>query len=75
MAELGTFDALPFVTVLTAVRDAGRAAKERGAGLDDELVALAYRCHAVLAWLEADRAGDIDSARRWLDIAYARRPA
>lgn len=73
MAErLDTFDARPFVTVLTAIRDAGRAAKARGSAVDDELVALAYRAHAVLKWMEADEAEDFNTAAKWLDVAYAR---
>lgn len=70
--KLDVFDAAPFVAVLTAVRDAGRAAKARGASIDDELVVLAYRAHAVLKWMEADEVGDLAAAARWLDVAYAR---
>ena len=69
---LTVYDATPFIAVLTAVRDAGRRAKAEGAPIDDELVDLANRAHAVLSWLEADEAGDIESASRWLDIAYSR---
>lgn len=69
---LTTYDAAPFLVVLTALRDAGRRAKADGAAIDDELVVLAYRAHAVLSWLEADEAGDIESASRWLDVAYSR---
>lgn len=69
---LTVYDAAPFIAVLTAVRDAGRRAKAEGAPFDDELVDLAYRAHAVLSWLEADEAGDIESASRWLDVAYSR---
>jgi hypothetical protein len=69
---LTTYDAAPFLAVLTAVRDAGRQARTDGAPLDDQLVVLAYRAHAVLSWLDADGAGDIESAARWLDVVYAR---
>lgn len=71
MAELDSFDAQPFVTVLTAVRDAGRAARDRGE--EGELVDLAYQAHAVLKWMEADAAQDIEAAGRWLDVVYGRR--
>lgn len=64
-------DTQPLLRVLRSVRDAGRAAKGRGASFDDDLVSLAYRCHAVLMWLEADEAGDLEAARRWLVIADA----
>ena len=69
---LTTYDAAPFLVVLTALRDTGRRAKAEGAPTDNELVVLAYRAHAVLSWLEADEAGDIESATRWLDVAYGR---
>lgn len=70
--RLDTYDAAPFLAVLTALRDAGRAAKAKGAAIDDQLVALAYRAHAVLKWMEADKAEDFTTAAEWLDVAYAR---
>jgi hypothetical protein len=70
--RLDTFDAAPFIAVMTAVRDAGRAAKARGASIHDELVVLAYRAHGVLKWMEADQAEDYTTAAKWLDVAYGR---
>ena len=71
MAErLDSHDVKPFVAVLTAVRDAGRAARDRGE--ISELVDLGYRSHAVLKWMEADEAQDFVAAERWLAVAYGR---
>lgn len=67
-------DRAPLVVVLAAVRNAARDFRD-GEGEDPgaQLVALGRRAHAALMWLDADEAGDIDTASRLLDIAFGRR--
>ncbi len=64
------FDSRPLITVLTDVRDLGRSRRDQKS--DPQMVALAKRAHAALMWLEADRAGELDVAQRWLDTVYGR---
>lgn len=63
-------DSRPLIAVLTEVRDLGR--RRRDEKVDPEMVALAKRAHAAMMWLEADIAGDLEAAQRWLDTAQKR---
>ncbi len=67
---MNEIDSRPLVAVLTDVRDLGRSRRDRKT--DPEMVTLAKRAHAALMWMEADLAGDLDAAGRWLDTVYGR---
>lgn len=67
---MNEIDSRPLLAVLTEVRDLGRC--RRDAKTDPEMVALGRRAHAAMMWLEADKAGDLDAAKSWLDTAYGR---
>lgn len=59
-------DAAPLLRALTAVRDAARVARERSSIDLDEFMKVAVKAHAALKWFEADQAGEIEAAQRWL---------
>lgn len=67
---MNEIDSRPLIAVLTDVRDLGRSRRDQK--VDPEMVGLARRAHAAMMWLEADMAGDLEAAKRWLDMVYGR---
>ena len=69
--RLDVFTSSPLLYVLRQVRDLGRARRESG---DEELLAVAKRAHAALAWFDCDLDGRFTDAEGYLDEVYADRP-
>lgn len=62
---LSPIDATPLIRTLQRISSDGRARHQTG--VDDEAVQYARRANFALLWLEADQAGNIEAATRWLE--------
>lgn len=73
--QVSQMDAKPLLHVLRALRDHGRDVKAGEATANTaQLLALAESAHAALNWLEADQAGELEKAARWLELVWASTP-
>lgn len=66
--QISQIDAMPLITALQTIRDAGRARK--GTGVDDAAVRYARLANHTLLWFENDQKGDLELAKDHLDAAY-----
>jgi hypothetical protein len=60
-------DAEPLLRALAIVRDEARKARESSSIDLDAFLKVGAKAHFALMWFEADQAGEVEAAQRWLE--------